>query len=119
MPDVLDSARSLIESRIAEIDDEAEKLRSALTNLGSGGRPARVSKAKAPSPRRRKGKRARRGQRREEFLAAVKSNPGAPAADLGRAMGVSTNQAYALGQRLLKDGEVRKSGKGFRPAKKE
>jgi predicted ArsR family transcriptional regulator len=67
-----------------------------------------------PGPRRRPRKRAPRGQRREQFLAAVSSKPGSTATELGKEIGISTNQAYALGQRLLKDGEVKKSGKGLK-----
>ena len=46
----------------------------------------------------------------------MKASPGATASELGRTIGISTNQAYALGQRLLKDGEVKKKGKGYRTA---
>jgi hypothetical protein len=108
----IDGARALIESRLREIEDEARALRRALGNLGTD-----IGSGAAPRPKRRRrkgGTRAPRGQRREQFLAAVKSKPGATAAEIGKAIGVSTNQAYALGQRLLKDKAVKKSGKGFR-----
>jgi hypothetical protein len=111
----IDGARALIESRLREIEDEAGSLRSALVNLGDG-----AGSKKGPTPKRRRrkgGRRAPRGQRQEQFLAAVKAKPGSTAADLGKEIGVSTNQAYALGQRLLKAGRVKKSGKGFRLAK--
>jgi hypothetical protein len=111
----IDGARTLIESRLREIEDEAGALQRALGSLGEG---ASKPKAAMPKRRRRKGApRAPRGQRREQFLAAVKGKPGSTAAEVGKAIGVSTNQAYALGQRLLKDKEVKKSGKGFRLAK--
>lgn len=108
-------ARELIESRLREIEEEAGSLRRALVSLGGN---AGGGSTGMPKPRRRKGgRRAPRGQRREQFLAAVKAKPGSTAAEVGKTMGVSTNQAYALGQRLLKDKEVTKSGKGFRLAK--
>jgi hypothetical protein len=117
MPDAIDAARGVLEGRIKEIDAEAAKLRSALQSLsGSSATPAARP---GPKPKRRggrAGKRVPRGQRRVEFLAAARASPGATAAELGKTIGISTNQAYALGQRLLKDGEVKKKGKGYRSA---
>lgn len=112
MSDTIESARRVLNSRLAEIETETEKLRSALQSLGT----ASTSDASSPGPKarpRHRAKRAPRGQRREQFLAAVKAKPGSTAAQLGKEIGISTNQAYALGQRLLKDKEVKKSGKGF------
>jgi hypothetical protein len=106
----------MIEARIAEIDGEAAKLRSALGSLAVTG-PASSSRSVTLKSRRApRKKRAPRGQRREQFLAAVRKAPGSGAAELGKAIGVSTNQAYALSQRLVQGGEVKKSGKGFKPA---
>ena len=111
----IDGARALIESRLREIEDEAGSLRSALVSLGDS---VASRKGGTPKRRRRKGaRRAPRGQRREQFLGAVKAKPGATAAEVGKAIGVSTNQAYALGQRLLDSKEIKKSGKGFRLAR--
>jgi hypothetical protein len=108
----IDGARSLIESRLREIEEEAQSLQSALGPLAAD---AGVTAPARPTRRRRKGaRRAPRGQRREQFLAAVKARPGATAAEVGKKIGISTNQAYALGQRLLRGGEVKKSGKGYR-----
>lgn len=107
----IDAARSLIESRLREIEEEAESLQRAMGPLAGVGATAPAR----PTRRRRRGaRRAPRGQRREQFLNAVKAKPGSTAADLGREIGISTNQAYALGQRLLKDKEIKKSGKGYR-----
>ena len=114
MPDAVDAARRVLESRLKEIEDEAGKLRSALTSLGAASsKPARAPERRTTI---RAGKRAPRGQRRQEFLAAVKASPGATAAELGKMIGISTNQAYAVGQRLLKDGQLKKKGKGYRIA---
>jgi len=110
----IDAARSLIESRLREIEEEARSLQRALGLLSGLGAPTPAR----PTRRRRKGgRRAPRGQRREQFLAAVKAKPGATAAEVGKKIGISTNQAYALGQRLLRGGEVKKSGKGYSIAK--
>ena len=113
MTDALQGARDLIAARVAEIHSEEQRLRAALAELGGGAAPAR-RQPKAATPKRKARKRARRGQRRFEVLAAVQKKPGVNAADLGREVGISTNQAYALVRRLLKEGLVKKQGKGYR-----
>jgi hypothetical protein len=109
----IDGARKLIESRLREIEDEAGSLQRALTSLCPDVGATATPPARPRRRRRKGGRRAPRGQRREQFLAAVKANPGATAAEIGKTVGISTNQAYALGQRLLKDKEIKKSGKGY------
>jgi hypothetical protein len=129
MPDHIDRARQLIESRLADLDAEAESLERALASLlgeGAGakrrpGRPRkRASVAAAPpqpKPARRKrksSKRARRGQRREQFLAAVKKSPGAKVSEIARELGISANQTHTLAGRLHQQKVIRKSGMGYR-----
>lgn len=118
MPGAIDAARHLLESRLEEIDSEAAKLRAALGSLGAKRATTATRRPAKPGrrPAKRAGKRASRGQRRQEIIEAVKRAPGATAAELGKTIGISTNQAYALAQRLLKDGEVKKKGKGYRSA---
>jgi DNA-binding transcriptional ArsR family regulator len=126
MPDVLDDARALIESRLAEIEAEAGRIERALAGLGEGsaaprrgpGRPP-SSAASAPSksrrgPRRRpSSKRAKRGQRQEELLAAIKKMSGASPAELADAIGVSQSQAYGLIRKAEAAGQIEKKGQGF------
>lgn len=118
MPDAIDAARRLLQSRLEEIDIEAAKLRAALQSLGVKRTTTATRRPIKPGrrPAIRAAKRAPRGQRRKEMLAAAKNSPGATAAELGKTIGISTNQAYALARRLLKDGEVKKQGKGYRLA---
>jgi hypothetical protein len=112
MSEALKRASRIIEARIAEIDAEAAKLRGALASFA--GAPAPRGRAKTKQPKRSGGQRAPHGRRREHVLAAVRKSPGASAAELGREVGISTNQAYGLAQRLVKDGEIKKRGKGYR-----
>jgi hypothetical protein len=131
MPNPIDDARQLIQSRLADLDAEAKQLRGALASLGDGSsgkrRPGRPRKSpatraeatatppKRSAPRKRKSaKRAPRGQRREQFLAALQKTPGAKATEVGKEIGISANQAYTLAGRLQKDGAIRKRGKGYR-----
>jgi hypothetical protein len=126
----IDDARSLIQSRLADLDAEAKSLERALASLGDGGKarrrgPGRPRKAaaaatsapanpKRSAPRKRKrAKRAARGQRREQFLAAVKAKPGARVSELAREIGISPGQGHALAKRLHKEGAIRKRGKGY------
>jgi hypothetical protein len=131
VPDVLADARQLIQSRLAELEAEAKSLERALASLGEGvgakrrpGRPRKRAVVDAALPQRKrarrkgKGKRAPRGQRREQFLAAVKAKPGARVSELAKELGISPNQAYTLAGRLQKDGAIRKSGKGYRAVAK-
>ena len=129
MANAIDDARSLIQARLADLDAEAKSLERALAGLGEGSkvrrRPNRPRKRKvaassmAAKPKRRAGgkrksiKRAPRGQRREQFLAAVKAKPGARVPDLARQIDISPNQGHALAKRLHKEGAIRKRGKGY------
>lgn len=128
MPDVLDDARALIESRLAEIAAEAGRLERAVARLGEGsvrprrgvGRPAKPD-ASAPTPsrpkrspgKRRAPKRAKRGQRQEELLAAIKKMSGASPAELADAIAISQSQAYGLIRKAEAAGKIGKKGQGF------
>ena len=123
--DTIDRARAVIQARLAELDAEAKKLESALMSLGEraapGRRPGRpkggkatAARSKRPATRRRKSsKRAPRGQRRDELLAALKANPGARPSELAREIGVSANQLHGLIKAARKEKLVVKKGKGY------
>jgi hypothetical protein len=110
VPDVLDEARKAIHTRLSEIEDEARRLRNALTHLGDG-KPTRGRGR--TTKRRRSGRRAPRGQRQQQFLTAVRKNPGARGSEIAKEMGVPPSQAYALARSLQQKGEIRKRGKGY------
>ncbi|MGH2963989.1 MAG: hypothetical protein ACRDMH_01225 [Solirubrobacterales bacterium] len=103
----IDQAASLLREQIRTLDDERKNLERALSALtGSNGR--------TPTTRRRRSsKRAPRGQRQEQFLAAVKKNPGAGGSEIAKQMGVPSSQAYALARSLQQKGRIRKRGKGY------
>lgn len=114
MPDTTSELKSLIEDRLRELDDEAARLNKGLLALDpdrpkpSGPEPGRPPRASPSKPR------AARGQRRAQFLEAVKANPGMKGAGIAREIGISLTQAYELARALRKDGSIRKSGKGYR-----
>lgn len=108
MADVVDQARKAIEARLAELEDEARRLRDALTSLGDHGLSTRRRTSRRTATRR-----APRGQRQQQFLAAVKKNPGAPVSEIAKDIGVSPQQLYPIARRLREQGEIRKRGKGY------
>jgi hypothetical protein len=122
VPSPIDDVRQLIASRLADLDAEAKQLERVLSSLGSSsrrrpGRPRKHSDvaASAQTKRRgpRKGKRAARGQRREQLLTAVKANPGARPSELAKAIGVRPAQAHALVAKARAEKLIVKSGKGY------
>ena len=110
MADVIDEARKAIEGRLHQLEDEVRRLRDALTHLGDDKPPARRRRT---TTRRRSTKRAPRGQRQQQFLAAVKKHPGARGSEIAKEMGVPPSQVYALARSLQQKGEIRKRGKGY------
>jgi hypothetical protein len=130
MPNPIDDARQLISSRLADLDAEAKQLQRALAGLGEGsgpyrqrpGRPAKGASAAAsasPKPKRssrpkpRRSKRAPRGQRREELLAAIKAEPGARPYELAKSLGVNPPQVHALIAKARAEKLIVKKGNGY------
>jgi hypothetical protein len=124
VPTTIDDARSLIQSRLAELDAEAQDLERALVSLGEGRggrtRPRRKATTATPvsakprvSRKRKSAKRAPRGARREQLLAAVKANPGARPAELARAIGVKPAQVHNLIAKARKEKLLVKRGMGY------
>jgi hypothetical protein len=121
--DTLDRARVVIQSRLAELDAEAKDLEHALASLGERatprrhrGRPEHAMAAPAnakPRAARKRAKRAPRGARREQLLAAIKANPGARPAELARAIGISANQVHSLIAKARAEKLLVKKGKGY------
>lgn len=109
--------RKLVRKRIADIEDETKRLEKALASLGRGGSASASSAARpsgAQAKRRRSTKRAPRGQRPKQFLAAVEANPTASIEEIAKVMGVSLAQARAVARRLQAQGTITPAGKGFR-----
>jgi hypothetical protein len=124
MPDLLDDARNLIESRLAEIEAEAKQLEKAVASMGEESVPRRRDPGRAPKavaasqlksgPRKRRPpKRANRGQRQAELLTAIKKMSGASASELADAIGIGSNQVHALLRKAEADGKIEKKGQGF------
>lgn len=112
MPDVVDRVRALLQTRIAELISEQQRLNKALQNLGATHSTPRST----PRRNRRRGSkpsRVARGQRRQQLLEAIKDNPGVPGAELARIIGIAPSQVYALIGNARADKLIVKKGKGY------
>lgn len=111
MSDVTERVASMLRERLEEIDRERGQLEQALTRLGAG-----AIRAATPARRRSRGgsgRRAPRGRRREQVLDQIRAQPGAPIADLAKAIGVAPQQLYPIVHRLLASGAIVKRDRGF------
>ena len=125
----IDEARRLIGSRLAEIDAEVDRLERALAGLAEGSRPHRGRTGRqsesvpatsdppgpklTPRSRRKPTRRAARGQRRQELLAAIKADPGARPSELARSIGIRATQVHALIAKARADKLLVGSGRGY------
>jgi predicted HTH transcriptional regulator len=114
--DVLDQARSLIEARIKELEDERHKLERTLADI-TGGRVGRrrPGRPRGATTRRAAGRRRgrRRSTRSNQAIKHVKANPGITASEIAKKMRIKPNYVYRVMGDLQKQGKVRKRGKGY------
>lgn len=114
--DVLDQARSLLEDRLKELDDERRKLERTLSDM-TGGRVGRrrPGRPKGSTTRRTTGR--KRGRRRvtraDQAVKHVKANPGITASEIAKKMRIQPNYVYRVMGELQKQGRVKKKGKGY------
>jgi sugar-specific transcriptional regulator TrmB len=125
---VLDEARDLVQKRLADLDDERQRLERALAELG--GKPTRRSpgpqrgrkstaKASAPSsgssasPRKRRKRRG--GTRANQAVNLIAGQPGISASDVAKTMKIKPNYLYRVLGDLEKEGRVKKDGRQYYP----
>ena len=121
-PAVLDEARDLVQKRLAELDDERQRLERALGELGGkaakrAGRPKGSPNAKSAStgsttPRRRK---RRGGTRADEAVKLITKQPGISASDVAKTMKIKPNYLYRVLGDLEKEKRVKKKGRQYYP----
>jgi hypothetical protein len=109
--------RNLLESRIADIDGEAGRLRRALEAIESEDSQDRQSgpggRRSPKSSRRKKGKRAARGERQRQLLEAIEKMSGASPSELADAIHVSSTQVHSMIRSLEGKGRIKKKAQGF------
>jgi sugar-specific transcriptional regulator TrmB len=108
----VDQARSLLEQRRRELQDELRQIETALSGLTGRRRgPGRPRGSVTRTRRRRRG-----GTRGEQAAKHVKSNPGITPSEIAKKMGIKPNYLYRVMADLQKEGRVRKRGRGYHPA---
>jgi hypothetical protein len=109
----VDQARTLLERRLRELDDERKQVEAALAGLGRSAR-RRVGRPRGGSstPTRR-----RRGSTRaDQAVRIIKQNPGITVSELGRKMKLNhPNYLYRVLPDLQKEGRIKRRGKGYHP----
>jgi hypothetical protein len=119
---VVEEARQLIHSRLAELEDERKRLEGALKELGGKvtrrgpGRPRGAAKAAAaPSGGTRKRRKRRGGTRADQAVKLIESQPGISASDVAKTMKIKPNYLYRVLGDLEKEGRVKKDGRQYYP----
>jgi sugar-specific transcriptional regulator TrmB len=117
---ILDRAKSLIEDRLKEIDEERKRLEKALANLigehRGPGRPRgpRGSRSKGAAATGGKRRRRRRGgTRADHALKAVQEQPGITASEIAKKLKIKPNYVYRVMAGLVEEGKVKKDGRGY------
>jgi hypothetical protein len=107
----VDQARTLLERRLRELDDERKQVEAALAGLGKKSR-------RGPGRPRGAGGRRRRGSTRaNQAVRLIKANPGITVSELGKKMKLNhPNYLYRVLPDLEKEGRVKRSGKGYEAA---
>ena len=106
----VDQARTLLERRLRELDDERRQVQAALAGLGKSAR-------RGPGRPRGTGRRRRRGSTRaDQAVKIITENPGIKVSELGRRMKLNhPNYLYRVLPDLEKEGRVKKRGAGYHP----
>ncbi len=109
--DALEQARSALHQRLKELRGEASKVEKALAALGDGLPSGRRSRAKGRRPTGRSS--GRRRHRSDQFIAALKKEPGARVSEVAKKIGISPQQGHGIAKRLRDRGSIKKQGKGY------
>jgi hypothetical protein len=107
----VDQARTLLERRLRELDDERKQVQAALAGLGSRARRGPGRPRGTSTRRRRTG-----STRADQAVRLIKQNPGITVSELGKKMKLNApNYLYRVLPDLQKDGRIRRKGKGYHP----
>jgi hypothetical protein len=106
----VDQARTLLERRLRELDDERKQVEAALAGLGK-------STKRGPGRPRRTPRRRRRGSTRaDQAVKIISDNPGIKVSELGKKMKLNhPNYLYRVLPDLEKEGRIRRKGTGYHP----
>jgi hypothetical protein len=107
----VDQARTLLERRLRELDEERRQVEAALAGLGRSARRGQGRPRVSGTPRRRGSTRA------DQAVRLIKRNPGITVSELGRKMRLNhPNYLYRVLPDLEKEGQIKRQGRGYHPA---
>jgi hypothetical protein len=108
----VDQARTLLERRLRELDDERKQVEAALAGLGAN------TVRRGPGRPRGTGSRRRRGSTRaDQAVRIIKANPGISVSEIGKRMKLNhPNYLYRVLPDLEKDGRIKRKGRGYSAA---
>jgi len=113
LSNTVDQARTLLERRLRELDEERKHVEAALAGLGRSARrgPGRPRGTASSTTRRRSG-----STRADQAVRIIKQNPGISVSELGRKMKLNhPNYLYRVLPDLQKEGRIKRKGKGYHP----
>src|SRR5215204_2008086 len=113
LSNTVDQARTLLERRLRELDEERKQVEAALAGLGRSARrgPGRPRGSASSTTRRRSG-----STRADQAVRIIKQNPGISVSELGRKMRLNhPNYLYRVLPDLQKEGRIKRKGKGYHP----
>ncbi|HEY6771783.1 MAG TPA: hypothetical protein VI035_04960 [Solirubrobacterales bacterium] len=107
----VDQARTLLERRLRELDEERKQVQAALAGLGSRARRGPGRPRGTTTRRRRSG-----STRADQAVRIIKQNPGITVSELGKKMKLNApNYLYRVLPDLQKEGRIKRKGKGYHP----
>jgi hypothetical protein len=106
----VDQARTLLERRLRELDDERRQVEAALSGLGKSTRRG-AGRPKGGGRRRRRG-----NTRADQAVKLITDNPGIKVSELGKKMKLNhPNYLYRVLPDLEKEGRIKRKGAGYHP----
>ena len=105
--DATEQAREIIEKQLAKLNDERQRIESALSHLVGSSREPQKPRAKR---RRKRAGKAAPGQRQREVLADVQANPGTKASEVAKRVGIPAPQVHGVVKGLVASKAIRKAG---------
>jgi hypothetical protein len=110
----VDQARTLLERRLQELDDERKQVEAALAGLGRSATRRGPGRPRGSS---RQTRRRRRGSTRaDQAVRLIKQNPGINVSELGRKMKLNhPNYLYRVLPDLEKEGRIKRRGREYHP----
>lgn len=88
--------------------------RVAARRVSAAAPTSSAAPASRPTPGRKAAKRAARGERREQLLAAIKASPGDRPSELAEELGIRPTQVSVLIAKLRGERLIIRDGKGYR-----